>query len=141
MVGIADALVDGHLLFFEYLFILFWHVEGVVTRQCEECCHEGLFHITHLHAEILQERFVPDSPPVVGIGRTIRARIGFEVLLAIALLEARGSREALEAQAGGRGTVEEGRFIAQTVEACCHTAEMIRCVGGSHKGLYKHGKS
>ena len=96
MIGIADALVDGHLFLFIYLFILSRHVEGMVTRQCEECCHEGLLHVAHLHAEILQERLVPDAPPVVGVGRTIGARIGLEVLLAIALLEARGSRETLE---------------------------------------------
>ena len=122
MVGIADGLVDGHLLFGVHLFILFRHMKRMVARQREKRGHERLLHVAHLDAEILQERFVPDAPPIIVGGTSLGPAVGLEVFLTIAMLETGSLGETLKAQTGGRSPVEESRLIAQTVQAGRHAA-------------------
>ena len=65
IIGIADTFVNGQFFFAIHLFIFVGHVERMMTGQRKQSRHKGLFHIAHLHAEILQERLIPDAPPVV----------------------------------------------------------------------------
>ena len=73
---------------------------------------------------------------MVGVGVAIGALVGLEIFLAEALLETRGTRKALETQAGGGGPMEESGLVAQTIQTCRHATERVGGVGGGYKRLH-----
>ena len=53
IIRISDTFMDGQLFFLEPVFIRVRHMEGMVTGQSKEGGHERLFHVAHLHLEVL----------------------------------------------------------------------------------------
>ena len=87
-VGVADALVNLHALLGEAVGVFLRNLVGVVAAGGEDGGHEGLLHLVHLSAVVLQERLVPDGPKAVKVIMSAEARVVLEVLTAIILLEA-----------------------------------------------------
>ena len=139
VVGIADDLMDGQLLFLIYLFIRIGHTEGVVAGECEDSGHEGLFHLREFQVHILKEGLVADTPPTVEGLVAYRPLVGHEVLTTIVLLELGGTGEGHKSHRASLGTMEEGRGIAFPIQAIGDARDGVVGIGRQEEGLYKHG--
>ena len=95
-----------------YILVFVGHHVGMVAGSGEDSGHEGLLHLVHLRAVVLQEGLVPDGPHAVEIIVTVETTIGIEVLTTVILLEPCLAGKGHEAHRTTLGTVEEGGLIA-----------------------------
>ena len=92
-VGIAYDFVDGQLLFGEAVAPGLGHLEGMMAGEREERRHEGLLHLRHFLAEVLQERLVADAPVAVEVGLGCSRHVALEIFTSVVLTEFRGVGE------------------------------------------------
>ena len=139
VVGIADDLMDGQLLFLIYLFIRIGHTEGVMAGECEDSGHEGLFHLGEFEVHVLQEGLVADAPPAIEGLVAYRPLVGIKVLTTIVFLEFGGTGEGHESHRASLSAMEEGRLIAFPIQAIGDARDGVVGVGRQEEGFYKHG--
>ena len=137
-IGIADALVDGQLLFLIDIAVLLGNLERMMRRRCEDGRHERLLQLRHLRAVVLQERLVPDAPVAVEVGIAAKAAVGSIVLAAVVLLEAGLVGKRHETHRPAVGTVEEGCLIAFAGQQSCNAGVGVHRCRREHKRLNEH---
>ena len=108
-IRIADTFLNRKMLLGELCPILLRNGEGMMAGSREDGRHEWFLHLSHLLGIILQERFVPDSPRAVEIGRSF---CGLILCASVIVLEACFLGKCLEAHRSVLRPMEEGGLIA-----------------------------
>ena len=110
-----------------------------MRRYGENGRHEGLFHLAHLRAIVLQERLVPNAPMPIEVGITAKTRVGSIVFSPIILLKSCFLSKGQEPHATPNGPMKEGGVVALVRQYPGQTREIVHRLGRKHKRLDKHG--
>src|SRR5574344_750964 len=124
-IRIANTFMDDELFFGEALLIFFGNDKGMMARCSKQCCHERLFHFSHLRSIILHKRFIPYSPCTVEIFITAEAFVLIEVFSAVIVLESGLRGKCLKAHRSALCTMEECCLVAFPCQHRCQTAHIV----------------
>ena len=100
--------------------------------------HEGLFHLTHLRAIVLQERLVPNAPMPIEVGIAAKTRVGSIVFSPIIFLKSCFLSKGQEPHATPNGPMKKGSAIPFVRQYPCQAREIVHRLGRKHKRLDKH---
>ena len=109
-----------------------------MRRYGENGRHEGLLHLAHLRAIVLQERLVPNAPMSIEVGIAAKTRVGCIVFASIILLKPYFLSKGQESHAAPNGPMKEGGVVALVRQYPGQAREIVHRLGRKHKRLDKH---